>query len=83
MKVRTLNRFREKDNYNVVHEVGSVFECDNERGNYLCGLGFVEKLKDEQKVEKPAEAPKAEAKKEGKKKVKPFVDETEENGDSK
>lgn len=45
MKVKTLRRFRDKDNFNNIHEVGSEFECTNERGNYLIGLGFVEKVK--------------------------------------
>ena len=46
MKVKTLKRFRDKDNYGNIHEIGSEFECTNERGNHLIGLGFVEKVKE-------------------------------------
>ena len=44
-KVRTLVKFREKDNYAVVHEVGDIFECTSERAEYLISLGFVEAVK--------------------------------------
>lgn len=54
MRVKTLIRFREKDNYNVVHEVGSEYECTDERGEYLAKLGFVEVLKPKN-VAKPAD----------------------------
>lgn len=55
MKVRTINRFREKDNFSVIHEVGSEFECTNERGTYLQQLGFVEIVREKQpEAEEPS-----------------------------
>jgi hypothetical protein len=76
MKVRTKIRFREKDDFKVVHEIGSEFECNDERGKYLIDLGFVEKVKEAPKAEPKVEQPKAEK---GKKKAKPFVDDTDDN----
>lgn len=79
MKVVTKVRFREKDNYSVVHEMGSVFECSDERGKYLVNLGFVDPYKEPKAVEVKAEAeqPAPEQPKETKRKKKktmPFGD---------
>lgn len=69
MKVRTLQRFREKDDFSIIHEVGSEFECSEERGAYLQELGFVENVRPK-KVEEQTERvePKPEKKPKGKNK---------------
>ena len=59
MKVETISRFRDKESNNALHEVGDTFECSDERGAYLVGLGFAKEVKD--KAEQPKdEQPKAE-----------------------
>lgn len=69
MKVRTLQRFREKEDYSIIHEVGSEFECSDERGGYLARLGFVEEIRPKKAEEQPEKAePKAERKPKGKNK---------------
>lgn len=82
MKVRTINRFREKDNFSVIHEVGSEFECTNERGTYLQRLGFVELVIEAPAEEKVAEPETAEVNPKNKKN-KPFVGDKGQNGNKK
>lgn len=76
MKVVTKVRFREKDDYSIVHEVGSVFECSEERGKYLVNLGFVESYKEPKavKVEKETTAEQPKEAKRKKKNTMPFGD---------
>lgn len=55
MKVKVLKKFRDKDSLEI-QEVGTVVEYDNERGEFLSNLGYVEEVKEEKKTIKKAPA---------------------------
>lgn len=47
MRLRVVNPFRDKNNFNWLHNVGELIEVDDERGDTLISLGLAEKEKGE------------------------------------
>lgn len=56
MEVRILHKFHDKADFSKVYLVGETVKFDDERAEYLVGLGLVEKVVEESAAEEDAPA---------------------------
>lgn len=50
MKVKVIRTFRDKDNFDLIYNVGETLDLDDERAKELIELNLVEKPRDRKKV---------------------------------
>lgn len=50
MKVKVIRTFRDKDNFDLIYNVGEILDLDDERSKELIELNLVEKPRERKKV---------------------------------
>lgn len=50
MKVKVIRTFRDKDNFDLIYNVGEILDLDDERAKELIELNLVEKARERKKV---------------------------------
>nr|DAP88717.1 MAG TPA: hypothetical protein [Caudoviricetes sp.] len=50
MKVKVIRTFRDKDNFDLIYNVGEILDLDDERAKELIELNLVEKPRERKKV---------------------------------
>lgn len=50
MKVKVIRTFRDKDNFDLIYNVGEILDLDDERAKELIELNLVKKPRERKKV---------------------------------
>lgn len=50
MKVKVIRTFRDKDNFDLIYNVGEILDLDDDRARELIELNLVEKPRERKKV---------------------------------